>query len=101
MTKEERKAVKAMEMAFHAATRIPLPSANTKAESKLASVRWWQPLRRMFNMSGDLEKSISLLNRACDQLITRGMSVSAPASIEKTFISLFAESERAEATGFW
>ena len=75
--------------AFCEESGIPEPHPNTMKENKSAAALWWQPIRRMCGLANG--RGPDLARQAVRRLRHDRLTVSSPASIEKTFTALFSE----------
>lgn len=77
--------------AFVDASGIDLPIPETSGEQRKLESDWWGPLRQMVELANG--GAVDLLTKTVVRLRSRNMSVYAPSSCLKTFISLHGESK--------
>lgn len=75
--------------AFCEESGIPEPNPSTPKENKAAAVLWWQPIRRMCQLANGRGPEVA--RQSVRRLRADKMTVSSPASIEKTFTAIFSE----------
>jgi len=74
---------KALEEHFISKTKLPVPLMGTAKQKKAAGERWWQPLRRIADLTGqDVIEGKKLIDAALKR--SEGLTISAPQSILKT-----------------
>jgi len=74
---------KALEEHFISKTKLPRPLMGTAKQKKAAGERWWQPLRRIADLTGqDVIEGKKLIDAALKR--SEGLTISAPQSILKT-----------------
>jgi len=84
---------KALEEHFISKTKIPRPLIGTIAERKAAGTKWWQPLRRIAQLSGwDEGKAKGLIDAAL--LSLANITVVSPKSIVGTAEGIIGERAR-------
>lgn len=84
---------KALEKYFIAKTKLPRPQMETAKQKRTAAERWWQPLRRIAELTDqDIVRGTKLIDAALQRL--EGLTISAPQSILKTAIAIIGERAR-------
>jgi len=77
--------------AFCEESGIPEPHPNTTKENKTAAALWWQPVRRMCQLANGGGPDFA--RQAVRKLRRDNLTVSCPASIEKTFTALYSSAK--------
>ena len=90
---------KALEEHFIRKTKLPIPSTDTAKQKKAVAQRWWQPLRRIADLTDwNLAQGTALIDAALKRL--DGLTISAPQSIANTAEAIVAEWTRARDSPF-
>ena len=88
---------KALEVYFVRKTKLPAPLRKTAKQRRAAAERWWQPLRRIAELTRwDIPRGKKFIDAALIRL--EGLTISAPQSIVKTVEAIVAEWARGRAS---
>lgn len=94
-------AIGELEKHFSAITHLPVPPRRSETDKSSASIRWWQPLRHIFELTGNVEETKGLMSAALARMRSseKKLTVSAPQSIEKTALAIYSERESGPSPG--
>lgn len=77
---------KELEQYFSDCTGLPVPEPKNESEKKITAKRWWQPIRRMSELSEwKHDVALAVMADAIDHMDGDGLTIDAPASIEKVY----------------
>lgn len=84
--------IMALSQKFVSLTGIPWADPKTKGEWAKAAKLWIAPLREMIRLSNG--RSEAILAEAVRQMRKDGLTIYAPASVEKVFVSIYGEKHK-------
>lgn len=90
-------ALTTLENEFSSITSIPLPPRQTDKQKQAASVGWWQPLARIWELEDkNTQKACSIMKMAITKMRHDSLTISAPRSIVNVAISIHGNGKSAE-----